>query len=86
VLPGERIAHNSGTSPNQAKIARQAGIGPASGKGNSSKPAEKPAAAHNFHTLKDELCIQGRVYRIRVRVILKPILCQAGRINTLLHF
>jgi hypothetical protein len=42
------------------------GNGPAKGNGNSSRPAETTAAAHNFQApnFQDEDCIQGRVYRI----------------------
>ena len=43
-----RTAQRSGTSANQAKTERQGGIGPASGNGNSSRPAERTAAAHGF--------------------------------------
>jgi len=42
------MAHSSGTSPNHAKTLRQGGSGPASGNGNSSKAAERTAAAHNI--------------------------------------
>jgi hypothetical protein len=60
------MAQSSGTSPNQANTERQGGIGPASGNGNSSKPADKAAAAHNFQApdFQIEGSIQGRVYRI----------------------
>ena len=61
-------AHSSGTSPNQAKIDRQGGIGPASGNGNSSSAAESTAAAHSIHAfcVKTGMRIQRRVYRIPV--------------------
>ena len=52
-MPPTETAHSSGTSANQAKTERQGGIGPASGNGNSSKPADKPAAAHNFQEPDD---------------------------------
>lgn len=61
------MAQRSGTRPNHAKMARQAGSGPASGNGNSSRAAESPAAAHvnqGPDTLKVR-GIQGKVYRIR---------------------
>jgi hypothetical protein len=45
---GERFAQSSGTNPNQAKTLRQGGSGPARGNGNSSRAAERTAAAHNF--------------------------------------
>ena len=61
----DRIAQSKGTNPNQAKTLRQTGSGPASGNGNSSKPADKPAAAQGFQepASEDEGCILGRVYR-----------------------
>jgi hypothetical protein len=50
--------------PNHAKHDRHGGIGPASGNGNSSNPADKPAADHNIHDggCEDDSFIQGRVY------------------------
>jgi hypothetical protein len=42
------MAHSNGTSPNHAKTLRQGGSGPAIGNGNSSKAADRQAAAHNF--------------------------------------
>ena len=47
-VAGLRIAHRSGTRPNHAKMLRQGGMGPASGKGNSSNAADNTAAAHIF--------------------------------------
>src|ERR1035437_6896553 len=66
---GDKIAHSSGTNPNHANTDRHTGKGPASGNGNSSRLAERAAAAHTFQVLNFFilLCIQGRVYRIRRR-------------------
>ena len=66
----ETIAQSNGTIPNQAKRLRHTGSGPASGKGNSSKPADKAAAAHNFQdcTSEDVRCILRRVYSIGQRL------------------
>ena len=46
---GESTAQISGASPNHAKTERHGGMGPASGNGSSSKPADSPAAAHKHH-------------------------------------
>ena len=69
VHSGESSAQSSGTSANHAKMARHAGKGPARGNGNSSRPADRPAAAHNFQlpSFPNAICIQGRVYRIGLR-------------------
>jgi hypothetical protein len=50
-------------------MLRQAGIGPANGNGNSSRPAERTAAAHNFQApnFQNACFILRRVYRIRRR-------------------
>src|ERR1035441_9088543 len=63
---GDRTAQSSGARANQAKTPRQGGMGPASGNGNSSKPAERAAAAHNFQApeFQNGGCILRRVYRI----------------------
>jgi len=46
---GESTAQMSGANPNHANTERHGGNGPASGNGNSSNPAESPAAAHKHH-------------------------------------
>ena len=50
-------------------MPRHGGIGPARGNGNSSKPAERPAAAHNFHEPRR---ILGRVYCIAFKHVALP--------------
>ena len=67
-VSGDSSAHSNGASPNHAKIDRQGGIGPASGNGNSSRPAEITAAAHSiqFFCVKKGVPIQRRVYRIPI--------------------
>jgi hypothetical protein len=69
---GESSAHSSGTRPNQAKTVRQTGSGPARGNGNSSRAAERTAAAHSFQArnfqapnFQNARGILRRVYRIR---------------------
>ena len=58
---GERIAHSSGTKAEPRKDRPPGGSGPASGNGNSSRPAESAAAAHNFQdsNFQNEGCIQA---------------------------
>jgi hypothetical protein len=69
----ESNAQSSGTSPHQAKIERQGGIGPASGNGNSSRAAVRTAAPHIiqvFCFIEIGVRIQRRVYRIPMNQIL----------------
>ena len=47
----DKTAQISGASPNHANTLRHGGIGPASGNGSSSNPAESTAAAHLFHVV-----------------------------------
>jgi hypothetical protein len=54
-------------------------MGPASGNGNSSRPAERAAAAHNFQApgFQNGRCILRRVYRIE-----RPLAEKSGQRGT----
>lgn len=71
----ESTAQSRGTKPNQAKMERQGGMGPAMGNGSSSRPTESEAAAHGCQPrvftdaaraagCAEGTCIQRRVYRM----------------------